>query len=200
MFKKLQELIESGKITQELATEIDGEISILQKSLNDENAKLRVKYKELENAYTEGQNTLKTEYETKLNEAKKSANTELAKEYETKLNEAMAKGAELEEKAKQATLKATMTETLSKFDVVDMSVAEAFVRGYVVENDNGFGIKVGDETLSFENGVEKLLNERSFLLKPKGNAGSGATEGDGNGGNLSEKEKAFLEKLKKVKG
>jgi len=197
MFKKLQELLEAGKITQELATEIDSEISVLQKSLNDENAKLRVKYKELENAYTEGQNTLKTEYETKLNEAKKSANTELAKEYEAKLNEAKAKGAELEAKAKQATLKATMTETLSKFDVVDMSVAEAFVRGYVVENDNGFGIKVGDETLSFENGVEKLLNERSFLLKPKGNAGSGANGGNSSGYEDDTLTAQMLAKIKK---
>ena len=197
MFKKLQELIESGKITQELANEVDSEISILQKSLNDENAKLRVKYKELENAYTEGQNTLKTEYETKLSEAKKSANTELAKEYETKLNEANAKGAELEAKAKSATLKATMTETLSKFDVVDMPVAEAFVRGYVVENENGFGIKVGDEVLSFENGVKKLLDERSFLLKPKGNAGSGATSGNSSGYEDDTLTAQMLAKLKK---
>ena len=87
MFKKLQELLEAGKIDKEVAESIDAEISIVTKKANDENAKLRVENKELKESVSVEREALKTEYEQKLKEAKESANAEVAKEFKQKLDE-----------------------------------------------------------------------------------------------------------------
>jgi len=175
MLKKLQELLEAEKITQELANELDVEISTLLKSKNDENARLRVEKKEAEERLKNELDAKVQEYEAKLKEAKKEGKAEVEAELSKKLQEAEAKSAEYEKGIKEAHLKALMSTTLSKFDVADIDVAESFISKFVKDGDDGFKIEVGDELLGFENGVEKLLSEKSFLLKPKGNTGSGAS-------------------------
>ena len=186
MFKKLRELLEAETITKEVAEAIDAEISLVTKKANDENAKLRVENKELKESVSVEREALKTEYEQKLKEAKENANSDIEKEFKLKLEEVEKRALDFEQKTKDANKKALMVETLSKFDVIDMDVATSFIDKLVVENNDGFAVKVGDETLSFENGVQKILDEKSFLLKPKGNGGSGAGGGDNSGnGNLS---------------
>ena len=178
MFKKLQQLLEAGKITQELAGEIDAEIATVLKEKNDENASLRVAKKEVEERLKSELDAKVREYDAKLKEAKKEGKAEVEAELLQKLQEAEAKSAEYEKGIKEANLKALMSTTLSKFDVADIDVAESFISKFVRDGDDGFKIEVGDELLGFENGVEKLLGEKSFLLKPKGNAGSGANAKD----------------------
>ena len=51
MFKKLKELLEAGKIAQELADSIDSEISVALKAKNDESAGWRVKYQDLNKSF-----------------------------------------------------------------------------------------------------------------------------------------------------
>jgi len=182
MFKKLQELLEAETITKEVAESIDAEISLVTKKANDENAKLRVENKELKESVSVEREALTTEYETKLKEAKESANADIEKEFKSKLEEVEQRALNFELKTKEANKKALMVETLSKFDVIDMEVASSFIDKLVVENSEGFGIKVGEETLNFENGVQKILDEKTFLLKPKGNSGSGAGENGNSGG------------------
>jgi len=180
MFKKLKELLEAGRINEELAKEIDNEISKALKERNDENAKLRLENKELRESVQKEREALKTEYEAKLKEAKESGKAELEKEFSKKLAEVESRAKELELKTKEANLKALMTTTLSNFDVIDIDVASSYIKNFVIENENGFSIKVGEEVLSFENGVDKILSERSFLLRPKGNGGSGAGKDSAN--------------------
>jgi len=174
MFNEVKNLLEAGKIDEEVAKALDEEIAKALKERNDENAKLRIENKELKTTLQGEREALKKEYEAKIEEAKKEGKVELEKEFATKLQEVETRAKELEQKTREANLKAQLTTTLSKYDVVDLDVASSYIKNYITEKDDDFGIKLGDEVLNFENGVEKILNEKSFLLKAKGNTGSGA--------------------------
>ena len=180
MFKKLQELLEAEKITKELAEELDSEISTVLKAKNDENAKLRVEKKEADERLKTELDVKVQEYEAKLKEAKKEGKAEVEAEYSTKLKEAEAKSAEYAKGIKEANLNALISSTISEIDVKDAYVAKLLLRESVIEDDEGFKIKVDGDVLKFVDGAKKILVDRKQIKEVgAGGSGTGANSTDG---------------------
>ena len=219
MFKKLQQLLEAGKLSQELAEEIDGEISTSLKSLRDENASWRVKYNDLNKNY-EAISQTKEDLESKLSsfddaikKAKEEGKSELVKELESlrqetqKLQENLAS---IEAQNKALKVENALSAELGKYEVIDADVLTSVLKSAVVLDKDSLKFKDGDALLALEDGIKMFFEKKPHLLKPKGNSGSGAGNGV-NGGNgksfkdMSVTERAILykenpEEYKKLKG
>ena len=188
MFKKLQELQEAGKLSQELANEIDAEISVSLTSLRDESAGWRVKFNDLNKNY-EAISKAKTDLESKLSnfdseiaKAKEDGKSELVKELETQKQETQTlqeSFANIEAQNKSLRVDSALSSGLSKYDVIDADVLNTVLKASVVLDGDSVKYKDGENSLTLDDGLKKFFESKPHLLKSKGNDGSGA----GNGGN-----------------
>ena len=209
MFKKLQELLEAGKITSELANELDSEISTSLTELRNENASWRTKYNDL-NKNFESISQTKTELETKLSnfddaisKAKEDGKSELVTQLEAqkqetqKLQESLSN---IENENKSLRIDTSLNSALSKFDVIDSGILASVLKNNVVVDGENVTYKDGESSVPLEDGLRKFFEDKPHLLKAKGNGGSGAGgNGNSGGGNKSYLEMSDAEIAESVK-
>jgi len=189
MLKILQELLGAGKISEEAAKAIDDDLGKELKKLRDEAAEWRVKYKELNQTYEEVAKS-KTSLEEqaknldeRIKKAKEEGKKELVKELEAQKKEKeelSKKLAELETTSKALRIENALNKVLGSYDVIDKDIVAEVLKSKIDVIDGETKFKDG---LPLEEGVKKFFEEKPHLLKPKGNAGSGA---GGNSGEFSE--------------
>jgi hypothetical protein len=165
MFKKVKELLEAGKISEEVAKALDEEIAKALKERNDENAKLRNEKKELEEGYKrqleEQEVTLKEQFE----KAKLEGKEEVQKALQGKLEALESEKQEWVTKTREATKEAAINKILASANVVDADLARLYIKEHLTLNEDGNPIiKIGDEVLSTENGAKKLFENKPSLL------------------------------------
>ena len=182
MLKILQQLLEAGKISAEAAKEIDEDLSGELKKLRDEAAEWRVKYKELNETYEEVINSKKSleeqvkSLDERIAKAKEEGKKELVKELEAQKKEKeelSKKLAELEATSKNLKIENALNKVLSGYEVIDPEVISEVLKSKVTLIDND--VKFQDKSL--EEGIKEFFENKPHLLKPKGNAGSGAGSG-----------------------
>lgn len=194
MFKKLQELLEAGKIDNDVAETLDSEIGVALKEKNDEAAKWRIKYQELNKSYEEVLGS-KTELESQLQslderiqKAKEDGKSELAKELEAERaqkEELAKKLGELEKTTRDLKIENELSKALSSFEYepVDIELVGEYLKGRHVDLlDDGVKFKDGDTVLDLNDGLKRLAEQRPNLFKAKGVAGSGNENGSNGGG------------------
>lgn len=195
MFKKLSELLEAGKIDKDAAEELDSEIAIALKEKNDEAAKWRVKYNDL-NKNFESVSQAKEDLEGKLanfdeaiQKAKDEGKSELVKELEaqkSQMQELQNNLSAIQEQNKALKIETALSSGLSKYDVLDAELVATYVKSFVTLEDDSVKYQDGQNTLSLEDGLKKFFESKPHLLKPQGSSGSGSSSGAGDSGeNLS---------------
>jgi len=191
MFKKIKEMLEAGKISQEVAQELDNEVSGALKEVRDEAAEWREKYENLNKTYNElanSKNILEAqvkELEAKIEKAKEEGKAELVKELESEKQskqELMQKLQELEAKSRNLTIENELSKALENYDVIDKEVIKAVLKSNVDLTEDGIKFKVGDTATSLEEGLKKFFEEKPHLLKAKDLKGSGVQGGQVPGG------------------
>ena len=202
MLKILEKLLGAGKISEEVAKEIDTDLSGELKKLRDESAKWRTKYNELNSTYEEVVSS-KSKLEEQVknidekiqkakDEGKKELVTELEKEKQEK-SELMQKLNELENTTKTLKIENALSKALATYEVLDNEIVSDVLKSklQVVENEIKF-----DDGLPLEEGVKKFFESKPHLLKPKGNEGSGA----GSSGSGYDENTLTAKLLSKMKG
>ena len=184
MFNKISELLESDSISKEAAEAIDAEVSSALKVLRDEASNTRTKLKETETAYTGKLEEQKSDIESRIAEATKTGESEAAKLWKEKLDTLETERSQLEQKAKNAIIDASVNKVLAEKQVVDADIARLYIKDHLVLDGDNPMIEIGQETLSFDAGVDKLFESKQHLLKPVGDTGGGA---GGEGGNMHPK-------------
>jgi len=184
MFKKLEELLEAGSISKEVAEALDGEISTALKDVRDEAAKYRTKLKETEDAYKQKLEEQKTDLEAKIEEAKKSGESEVREQLEEKLRGLETEKEELAEKTRKAIIDASVNKALAETKVVDADLARLYIKEHITIDGDDVFVEIGGEKLTFDNGVKKLFEAKPSLVSSSGDGGSGA---GGSGGGSSDK-------------
>ena len=180
MLKILERLLGAGKISEEVAKEIDTDLSGELKKLRDESASWRTKYNELNNTYEEvvsSKSKLEEQVKSideKINKAKEDGKKELVTELEKEKQEKsdlMQKLSEMENTSKALRIENALSKALATYEVLDNEIVSDVLKGklQVVENE----IKFSDG-LPLEEGVKKFFETKPHLLKPRGNEGSGA--------------------------
>ena len=186
MFNKISELLESDSISKEAAEAIDAEVSSALKELRDEASNTRTKLKETETAYTGKLEEQKSDIESRIAEATKTGESEAAKLWKEKLDTLETERSQLEQKAKNAIIDASVNKVLAEKQVVDADIARLYIKDHLVLDGDNPMIEIGQETLSFDAGVDKLFESKQHLLKPVGDTGGGAG-GDYGGGKTAPK-------------
>lgn len=192
MFKKLEELLEAGTISKEAAEAIDVEITNVVKDLRDEAAKHRTKLKETEEAYKAKLEEQRAELEAKIEEAKKAGESEVAAKFEEKLKAITAEKEELAAKTQRAIIDSAVNRAIAEKNVTDPDLARLYIEKHLALDGDEVFVTVGDEKLTFSNGVEKLFEAKPSLLASSGTPGSGAGGGGGSGGTKIPTRKEFL--------
>jgi len=180
LLKILERLLGAGKISEEVAKEIDTDLSGELKKLRDESASWRTKYNELNNTYEEvvsSKSKLEEQVKSideKINKAKEDGKKELVTELEKEKQEKsdlMQKLSEMENTSKALRIENALSKALATYEVLDNEIVSDVLKGklQVVENE----IKFSDG-LPLEEGVKKFFETKPHLLKPRGNEGSGA--------------------------
>ncbi|BAF69585.1 hypothetical protein [Nitratiruptor sp. SB155-2] len=185
MFQKLQEMLEAGKISEEVAKALDDEIGKALKDVRDEAASWRVKYKELQQNYEEvakSKEKLEAELSSldeKIQKAKEEGKNELVKELEAERNEKeelTKRLSELEASARNLRIENELSRALSKFEYepIDSEIVADFLKSRHIDVVDGeIRFKKGDELMPLEEGLKAIVEERPNLFKAKGNPGSG---------------------------
>ena len=202
MLKILEKLLGAGKISEEVAKEIDTDLSGELKKLRDESAKWRTKYNELNSTYEEVVSS-KSKLEEQVknidekikkakDEGKKELVTELEKEKQEK-SELMQKLNELENTTKTLKIENALSKVLATYEVLDNEIVSDVLKSklQVVDDEIKF-----DDGLPLEDGVKKFFETKPHLLKPKGNEGSGA----GSSGSGYDENTLTAKLLSKMKG
>ena len=202
MLKILEKLLGAGKISEEVAKEIDTDLSGELKKLRDESAKWRTKYNELNSTYEEVVSS-KSKLEEQVknidekikkakDEGKKELVTELEKEKQEK-SELMQKLNELENTTKTLKIENALSKVLATYEVLDSEIVSDVLKSklQVVDDEIKF-----DDGLPLEDGVKKFFESKPHLLKPKGNEGSGA----GSSGSGYDENTLTAKLLSKMKG
>ncbi len=194
MFKKLKELLEAGKIDNEVAEALDGEISTSLKELRDESASWRVKYNDL-NKNFESVSQVKEDLEGKLanfddaiKKAKDEGKSELVKELETQksqMQELQNNLNAIQEQNRALKIETALNSGLGKYDVVDAELVSTYIKGLVELDGENLKYKDGQNSLALEDGLKKFFEDKPHLLKSQGSGGSGANGGNNSGENLS---------------
>ena len=180
MLKILERLLGAGKISEEVAKEIDTDLSGELKKLRDESASWRTKYNELNSTYEEvvsSKSKLEEQVKSideKINKAKEDGKKELVTELEKEKQEKsdlMQKLSEMENTSKALRIENALSKALATYEVLDSEIVSDVLKGklQVVENEVKFS-----DGLPLEDGVKKFFETKPHLLKPKGNEGSGA--------------------------
>lgn len=193
MFQKIKELLEAGKISQEVAEALDSEVSGELKKLRDESASWRVKYQDLNKNYEEvlsSKNNLEEQIKNldeKIAKAKEEGKAELVAQLEaekTQKEELNQKLSELENKTKNLKIENELSKALSSFEYepVDAELVTEYLKGRFVDLvDDSVKFKKGDNLLDLTDGLKNLVQERPNLFKAKGQGGSGAGSGNTGG-------------------
>ncbi|NPA63954.1 MAG: hypothetical protein GXO16_03160 [Epsilonproteobacteria bacterium] len=194
MFQKIKELLEAGKIDQEVAEALDAEVSGELKKVRDEAASWRVKYQQLQQSFEEvkqSKDGLEEQIKTldeRIKKAKEEGKAELVRELEAERaqkEELMQKLSQLEATTRSLRIENELSRVLNQFDVIDPEVVAAVLKQSVDVADDGVKFKNGEEVLSLEDGVKRFFENKPHLLKSAGRPGSGV---DGvNGGAISKK-------------
>ena len=199
MLKILTQLLEAGKITEDVAKEIDGDISPEFSKLRDESASWRVKYQDLNKSY-ESVSKAKDELESKLGgfdeqiaKAKEDGKSELVKELEaqkSQLQETQATLEAISKQNKELKIETMLKNALSKFDVIHTGAAESLLEKFVELDGDDLKYKDGENILNLDDGLSKFFKSNSELLKT---AGSDKDGGGTDNGGTSFKDKSFSE-------
>jgi len=183
MLKVIQNLLEAGKISEEAAKAIDGEVSKIISDLRDEAASWRVKYKELNQTYEEvinSKNSLEEQLKNldeRIKKAKEEGKKELVKELEAQKKEKeelSKKLAELEKTSKALRIENALNRVLSKYEVIDKEIVADVLKTKLDVIDGE--VKFSDGK-SLDDGIKEFFENKPHLLKSKGSAGSGVSGG-----------------------
>ena len=179
MFKKVKELLENKTISTEVAEALDTEIQKELKSLRDESAGYRVKYKELEQTFNEVSNSKKSleeqvnSLDEKIAKAKEDGKAELVKELEaekTSKDELVKQLNALESTTKTLKIENSLNKALSGYDLIDSDiVTQVLITNIDIKDDNA----VFKDGKTLEDGLKGFFEAKPHLLKAKGDAGSG---------------------------
>ena len=193
MFKKLKELLEAGKIDKEVADALDGEIATALKEKNDEAAKWRVKYNDLNKNFesvSQAKEDLEgklANFDTEIQKAKDEGKSELVKELEaqkSQMQELQNNLSAIQEQNRALKIETALNGGLGKYDVVDADLVGTYIKGLVELDGENLKYKDGENSLSLEDGLKKFFEDKPHLLKAQGNGGSGANGGVNSGGTL----------------
>lgn len=190
MFRKLEELVETGSLDKEVAEAIDGEITKAHTKLKDEREALSVKNKELASSFEKVQATTSeletklSDYDDKIRTAKDEGRGEVVKQLETerqKHDELLNNLSSFEKENKRLKVQNAVSTELSKYDVMPdlRGDAEVVLSSMVSANDEG--LTFGEGGLSVEEGIKGYFETRKSYLKPMGE-GTGSNASDGTGG------------------
>jgi len=184
MFKKLQELLDSGAVSSEVATALDAEIGTALKELREEAKNWREKYQQINATFDEVKTAKEAleaqlgDIDKKIEEAKAEGKAELVKQLEaTKAEQEQLKGnlERIENENKRLKIETAVTEKLTGLNPVDLEAVKTLVSLNADLSDTGVVLKLGDETLDLEKGLEKFRELKPTLFKAEGNGGSGNT-------------------------
>ncbi len=189
MFVKLQNLLEAGKISKEVAEALDTEIGTELKKLRDESASWRVKYQDLNKSY-ENISKTKEELEAKLSnfdkeiqKAKDEGKSELVKELEkerTQIQELQTNLENISKENRALKVQSGIDRALQNYEVIDKELVGSYIKSLVELKDDSLKFKKGDNLLDLEEGLKGFFEDKTHLLKSKGQGGSGAEENGGN--------------------
>lgn len=207
MFEAIKQQLEAGGISNEVAEVIDAEVKKALKNVNDENATLRNKNKDLSSSFEEV-STSKGQLEEQMKslderiaQAKEDGKGELVKELnaEREAKDVLQKSLEGLQKANTGLkLDRAVSETLKTFDIRDdhRDTTEFMLRSRVTVNDSGDMIyKDNGVEASIEDGFKGYFGANQGKLNPQGNGGgSGANDGGGSG-NTKTKSRDEFEKM-----
>ena len=180
-FKKLQELLDAGKISTEVANELDGEISTAMGNLRNEAKSWREKYQEVSGSLESVMNT-KNDLETRLKDidaqiqkAKEEGKAELVKQLEaTKQEQEELKTnlEKIESENKKLKIENAVTEKLQGLNPVDLEAVKTLITLNAELGEDGVKIKVGDTAYSLDEGLEKFKEAKPSLFGAVGKGGT----------------------------
>lgn len=185
MFKKVKELLENGSISQEVANTLDAEIQTELKTLRDESASWRVKYKELESTYNEVASSKESleeqlkNLDDKIAKAKDDGKKELVKELESERktkDELISKLNELETTTKNLKLENALNSALDGYEVIDKELITLSLKQSLEVKDDGVAFSDGK---SLDDGIKSYFEAKPHLLKASGQSGSGSENSGG---------------------
>jgi len=202
LLKILEKLLGAGKISEEVAKEIDTDLSGELKKLRDESAKWRTKYNELNSTYEEvvsSKSKLEEQVssiEEKIKKAKDEGKKELVAELEKEKREKeelMQKLNNLENTTKTLKIENALSKALAIYEVLDSEIVSDVLKNklQVVDDEVKF-----NDGLPLDDGIKKFFESKPHLLKPKGNEGSGA----GSSGSGYAEDTLTAKLLSKMKG
>jgi len=185
MYKELEALI-GKELTKELAEQVHTAYDATIKKLNEESASYRVKLKEVESSLKEQYETQLSDLQKQIAKAKEDGKAEVVKEFETKLTELETQKADLVQKTKNAVIDSTLQKVLSKQEWTSRLGAELIIKQNIHfdEQNDKVMLKVGEELLDVDTGLEKLVEavpDLKGLVKAHTNQGGG-NQGGGNQG------------------
>jgi len=191
MFKKLQELLDSGTISAEVANALDGEIGTALKELREEAKSWREKYQTISATYNEvkeAKDALEaklTDIDKQIEAAKAEGKAELVAQLEaTKTEQEALKGnlERIESENKRLKIDSAITEKLTELNPVDLEAVKTLVSLNADLDENGnVKIKVGDEAFDLDTGLTKFKETKATLFAPQGKSGTGSNPQGGGG-------------------
>ena len=190
MFRKLEELLESGTLDRDVAEAIDTEITKAHTGLKDERETLSKKNKELTSSFEEimgAKTSLEaqlSDYDEKIKTAKDEGKGEVVKQLEAerqKQKELADNLKSFESENKKLKIANAVSKELGKYSVrKDLrSDAEVVLQSMVSIGDDGV---IFGEGQTIEDGVKGYFETRKSYLESAGDGGgSGASGGQGGG-------------------
>jgi DNA repair exonuclease SbcCD ATPase subunit len=208
LFKKIKELLESGKISETVAGELDSEVSGELKNLRDEASSWRVKYQDL-NTKFDSIAKAKDDLEGKLGsideqikKAKEQGKAELANEleaYKKSQSELKSNLEAIQAENQSLLIKSSLQSELSKYKLIDNDVVMAVLGSKVGIKDGQVTYKDGENSLSLSDGIKGFLESKPHLLSAQGQNGSGNEGGGYGGGNVAKSKMSDLERFDFIK-
>ncbi len=192
MLKSLQDLLDSGKISQEEAKSILKEIEAIEQeiaNLKREKEELSKTLSELKDSKEKLQKQVES-LDERIKKAKEEGKRELVKELEAERaeKEALKRSLEdIEAKNKTLTAKSALQSALSKFEVIDAEIVSEVLMPKITVGEDGIKYIDGNNQFDVEEGLKRFFENKPHLLKAKGNPGSGA------GGAGSKEQKSWEE-------
>jgi len=206
MFNKIQELLEGGLLTKEVADTLDTEVSVAMTKLRDENKTLRLENEGIVKSFDEVKTSKDALTEQikgvddRIAQAKKDGQNETAKALEderlkiTTLQDSLAG---LEKANVNLKLNDAVSRELDKYDIKkeDKDLVSFRLRANVSVAENGTVNYLNDTgvTSSLEDGFKGYFDTNKSRLNPVGDGGSGTGGQGGQGGKNTVSREAFNE-------
>ncbi len=165
MFKKIKELLDAGTISEEAAKALDAEVSAELTTLRAEAKTYRTELEDSKGKYETELKTTKEQYEEQLKTAKEQGKDEIVAIYETKVKDLADKLGVVESEKSDLMEKTVVGDMLAKVKPIDRELAELYIKQNLTKTENGYMVKVGENTYDLDTGATKLFEAKPHLLE-----------------------------------